>query len=71
MYGSRFNFGGLSPMKVNELISKSLDRRAEKQRAEAMATGKLMKPAVMPPKRPIMKINRPPTISAMFKGNQP
>ncbi len=64
MYGSRFNFGGLSPMKVNELISKSLDRRAEKQRAEAMATGKLMK-------RPIMKINRPPTISAMFKGNQP
>ncbi len=66
MYGRRFNFGGLSPMKVNELISKSLDRRAEKRRAEAMATGKMINPA-----RPIMKINRPPTISAMFKGNQP
>ena len=73
--GKQANFmgGGLSA-KSMATLKRVLNSPQAKAQAKAYAEKrKNMKSAVMPPmmNRPIMKINRPPTISAMFKGNQP
>ena len=56
-------------------VDTSAYNKADFDRLNALLKSKptLMKPAVMPSmgmmmNRPIMKINRPPTISMMFKG---
>jgi hypothetical protein len=69
--GKEANFmgGGLSAKSMARLKQVLNSPQAKAQAKAFTEKRKNMKPAVMPMKRPIMKINRPPTISAFFKGN--
>ena len=72
--GKQANFmgGGLLSAKSMAKLKQVLNSPQARAQAKAFTEKrKNMKPAVMPSmmmKRPIMKINRPPTISAFFKG---
>ena len=71
--GKEINFmgGGLSAKSMAKLKQVLNSPQARAQAKAFTEKRKNMKPAVMPSmmmKRPIMKINRPPTISAFFKG---
>jgi hypothetical protein len=72
--GKEINFmgGGLLSAKSKAKLKQIMNSPQAKAQAKAfIEKRKNMKPAVMPSmmmNRPIMKINRPPTISMMFKG---